>query len=305
MAFPYFLVCAASIAIVLHAVTSESLPSGKPGVYLCAIAKEEDLYIEEWVTYHLLIGIEQIHIYDNNDYDVNPGSGNITISLAAKHPDKVFVHPYPGHMPRPLISAFMEFAHDHRDDDVFAAFLDVDEFLVLGPHKCVHDMLREYAYVGRKSLGLNWMFFGNNGHTEYENRSVAERFTTRRPQGNPLVKTVAYCPHIADFNNAHHVRLKERRQVYDLAGNIVKNGHATFTNLTEVAIHHFAVKSLAEFKRKMKRGSGSPVVVRNMAYFNNLNTTSHVFDDRVMRTMLSYTPETCSTGPPSNNKTTV
>ncbi|MDR1946666.1 MAG: glycosyltransferase family 92 protein [Desulfovibrio sp.] len=32
---------------------------------ICAIAKDEDPYIVEWAEYHLSIGFEHIHVYDN------------------------------------------------------------------------------------------------------------------------------------------------------------------------------------------------------------------------------------------------
>ena len=33
---------------------------------ICAIAKNENLYLKEWVEYHKNIGINKIFIYDNN-----------------------------------------------------------------------------------------------------------------------------------------------------------------------------------------------------------------------------------------------
>jgi hypothetical protein len=291
MPSPYVILCAV-VAVICHVTRGINLKE-QPAVYLCAIAKAEDPYIEEWVTYHLLIGFEQIHIYDNNDYDVNPGSGNITKGLREKYPNKVYVHPFPGHKPRPLVNAFMEFAYHHHNDDVFTAFLDVDEFLVLGPHICVHDMLRMYAYEGRKSLGLGWIFFGSNGHKEYEDRPVTERFTMRERRANPYVKVIAYCPHVAEFNTAHDVRLNNGKHVYDLIGNVIKDGRAVNLNMTEVAVHHFAVKSLAEYKRKLERGQSSSRVVRDMAYFHHISNNSRLFDDSARRTILSHTQDTC------------
>ena len=38
-------------------------------VSLCAIAKCENLYIKEWVDYHLKLDFDHIYIYDNNEVD--------------------------------------------------------------------------------------------------------------------------------------------------------------------------------------------------------------------------------------------
>lgn len=33
---------------------------------ICAIAKDENFYIEEWIRYHLKLGVDQIYIFQNN-----------------------------------------------------------------------------------------------------------------------------------------------------------------------------------------------------------------------------------------------
>ena len=32
---------------------------------ICLLAKDEDSYLDEWITYHIGIGIDHIFIYDN------------------------------------------------------------------------------------------------------------------------------------------------------------------------------------------------------------------------------------------------
>ena len=34
---------------------------------ICAIAKNEDLYLDEWIQYHLALGFKHIFLYDNHD----------------------------------------------------------------------------------------------------------------------------------------------------------------------------------------------------------------------------------------------
>lgn len=38
-------------------------------VALCAIVKNENLYIREWINWYKHIGISKIFLYDNNDID--------------------------------------------------------------------------------------------------------------------------------------------------------------------------------------------------------------------------------------------
>jgi len=37
-------------------------------IAICAIVKNENLYLRDWVEYHKNLGISKIFIYDNNDF---------------------------------------------------------------------------------------------------------------------------------------------------------------------------------------------------------------------------------------------
>lgn len=47
--------------------STTSTTTATPSAVLCAMAKDEEAYLDEWVNYHLAIGFETIYIYDNSD----------------------------------------------------------------------------------------------------------------------------------------------------------------------------------------------------------------------------------------------
>lgn len=47
--------------------TSSGTSSTTQAAVLCAVAKDEEAYLDEWVNYHLAIGFETIYVYDNSD----------------------------------------------------------------------------------------------------------------------------------------------------------------------------------------------------------------------------------------------
>ena len=47
----------------------QSLNKYPLNIALCAIAKNENLYIREWVEHYKNIGVSKIFLYDNNDID--------------------------------------------------------------------------------------------------------------------------------------------------------------------------------------------------------------------------------------------
>ena len=105
---------------------------------LCAIVKNENRYINEWIVYHKNIGFDGIILYDNNDID-----GEI---LNVKQDDFIRIVDYRGkHIVVPSdISVFkMKYTHgiqeqayndcylNQADDYDWVAFFDIDEFLFI------------------------------------------------------------------------------------------------------------------------------------------------------------------------------
>ena len=47
---------------------------------VCAVARNENAYLLEWIDYHLNLGFDKIFLYDNNDPEDDSGRGtNSTI----------------------------------------------------------------------------------------------------------------------------------------------------------------------------------------------------------------------------------
>ena len=91
-------------------------------VVVCAMAKNEHLYIKDWVNHYLRIGFDKIYIYDNDD----PGTKSIKRYLPQT--DKVEVINIRGRKEENLHhKVFTEFYRTHKFD--WCLFCDVDEFL--------------------------------------------------------------------------------------------------------------------------------------------------------------------------------
>jgi hypothetical protein len=59
---------------------------------ICAIALDEELYIDEWIRYHLLLGFNHIYVYDNSENNVlkrqtNQSSYHYTFSRRSTNVD--------------------------------------------------------------------------------------------------------------------------------------------------------------------------------------------------------------------------
>ena len=89
---------------------------------VCAIAKQENVYIYEWANYHLNIGFSHIHIYDNNDLD---GESIADVFVGTNIENKITIHDVRGKICMQLV--VYQDCYDNEDFD-WCAFIDIDEF---------------------------------------------------------------------------------------------------------------------------------------------------------------------------------
>ena len=91
---------------------------------ICAIAKNENSYINDWVNYHLALGFDKIYLFDNNNSET-PYVGDFidqkdkveVINVRDKH-EKDFQN-----------KCYNDFYTSHSFD--WCAFIDIDEYIVL------------------------------------------------------------------------------------------------------------------------------------------------------------------------------
>lgn len=204
-------------------------------VALVCIAKNEDDYIQEWIDYNKKLGFDKIFIYEN-DWCCNIND------------EKVVKIKYNGQTKQ--MSSYNDFVVNYGKEYDWAAFFDVDEFLVLKQHNNIQEFINEYKES--QSIAINWMLFGDNNHQTINNNdySVINRFTKRDNSINPHIKTICnlsyspffYCPH-----NSNLSWVDTNNKIG--SGSFNENGP---TNV--VQLNHYFTKTLPEFKNKISRG---------------------------------------------------
>lgn len=129
---------------------------------LCVIAKNEKPYINEFVDYHLGLGFSKIVVYDNSEnFELKEWT-----QTQARHLVQVISFPRPERQEGVYLDcARKAFNGDFGENKKWAAFFDVDKFLVLKQHENVDALLDEHLPVGSGSLSINWAMFQFNGHS--------------------------------------------------------------------------------------------------------------------------------------------
>jgi hypothetical protein len=207
---------------------------------LVCIAKNEDNYIQEWVDYNLKLGFDTIFIYEN------------FWKCPINHPQVVNIpHDDASNSKQP--NAYALFKNEHGDKYDFAAFFDVDEFLVLKQHQCVNDFLAER--VEYPAIAVNWASYGDSGLTEVidNNYSLLKRFTKRKIF-HAGIKTILNLKlsnwAIQSVHCAFCVNM-----VCPAGFSIPPNSSSNPNGNYDIAqLNHYSVKTLQEFRRKQSYG---------------------------------------------------
>jgi hypothetical protein len=219
-------------------------------IALVCIAKNEDNYIKEWIDYHKKIGFNDIFIYENN-WRCNLNESNVI---------KI---PFDGQAMQ--VSAYNHFIENFNDTYQWAAFFDVDEFLVLKKHHSIKEFI--LAYGSYPTIGINWVLFGDNNLKNIENNeySLIKRFTKRQIKINQHIKV------ITKLNNIKMFVHNTDSYCIDTNKNII-NGPYNPNGTDEVAqLNHYFVKTKEEFISKINRGRADVYFTRQTEEFDEHN----------------------------------
>ena len=161
---------------------------------LCLFIKNEPLYVNEYVDYHLGIGFDEIFVYDNS-HDFNLKSWGMYKSNET-HGRLILTH-YPGIQQQ--VPAYRQCVHDsQRNNHTWMGILDTDEILILHQHDHVIDLLEEYCQTG--ALSIYWIVFGHSNQTRYRPYPLAQRFRYHSKIVNPHYKTIGKLSDIVDVD---------------------------------------------------------------------------------------------------------
>lgn len=226
---------------------------------ICAIALDEGPYIREWLDHHRRLGFAHAYVYDNS-------ADNSLASLAAElDPDFVTIFHFPGACRQ--LEAYDDFGVARGGmGHAWAAFIDVDEFIVLNKHDTIVDFARDHCPSG--SVSLNWYLFGSNGHETFDPAtSVRERFTKRGRAMNPHVKSIVHVPDYVRARDPHCFFTRPPSCQKDPRGRVL-DGPWNPAGTDEIAhVNHYFVKSREEFERKIRRGRADTRASRTVRDF--------------------------------------
>ena len=227
---------------------------------ICAIALNEERYIDEWIKYHLFLGFSHIYIYDNS-------ANNI---LKDKKSDRVTIIPFPGISKQ--LQAYDIFILQYKKKHTWCAFIDCDEFIVLKKHDNIISLLNDYDNCS--AIALNWVMFGTNNEKEYRDEPVTKRFTYCSKSIHDHIKCIAKLSYIHNYENPHRPLLL-KGVIFDTNRNTVSDSFNPDGDTKIACIHHYYTKSEQEFREKIERGKADIVEKRSLNELDDIHSKNN------------------------------
>lgn len=219
-------------------------------VVICALAKNEHLYINEWVKHYIGLGIDHIYLYDNDNID-SPYIGNY---IDRELQDKITIYNIRGMKSKYLQHyIYNNFYHEHTFEWVL--FCDIDEFL-FGIDN-VHDFLKQHKFNKFNQIRVLWKLFGDDNTIERDMTIGVKDFFKEQKHDNRLEyqnKSFIRGGLNIIITSCHYV--KGLKSCFP-SGKECQSDKLEITNYTNepIYIHHYMTKTLAEFiKQKLGRG---------------------------------------------------
>ena len=220
---------------------------------IVCIAKNEGDYIQEWVVYHLLAGVDRIYIYDNGSTDDLRALLNTYIKAG-----KVIYTFLPGKAAQ--LVAYRDAIKRFKNKTKYMAFIDCDEFLISEDHNIpLKEAIRKIFKLNGKAGGIavNWRMYGSSGHITKPKGLVTENFQYRgdgNSKGSECIKTIANPRFIKEFKHVHYPRYFWGFNNIDEKGNIVLDWRNPCEKTSKIRINHYFTKSKEEWIIRRQRG---------------------------------------------------
>lgn len=246
---------------------------------IVATARNEGIYILEWIAYHLELGFEKIFLYTNDNQD---GSLDLLKSLDAEGVIELIISEV-GTGGNAQIKAYNHAILANSDvmQYEWCAFIDVDEFVSIDKSKFsdVNEFLDWAGAGGASTIALNWILVANPVISEnWMQRPLTQRLTKRSKLQSYLIKCISkpqeICfsgPHypLGNFDLSPVVINSERKRYF---GKSVQNPQDITQALTPTTqnayIYHYEAKSFPELLWKYSRNRGNYSAVTSDIFIN-------------------------------------
>ena len=236
---------------------------------ICAIFREEAPFLDEWINFHVGVGVDQFYLYNNFSTDdfqsvLKPAIEQGLVTLVD--------------WPHPVgqISAYRDCLAKHGREALWIALIDVDEFLFSPLEKHVPTILERYQDLPGVSV---WQaFFGSSGHVRRPSMPVTQAYTMRAGPEVTTVKTIVN-PRMVYRVGVHESKFWKGENQDTERRRIVSGMTPVFDTLR---INHYWSRSIEDLEQKIRRGDASTPTPRDREWHLAFEHKLNAMPDRVV-----------------------
>lgn len=229
----------------------------------CAIFKNENDYLAEWILFHQLMGVEHFYLYENDGEEKAQ-------EILAPFIKRGIVTLRTCSGPLAQGRAYEDCIQSQKNHSRWIAFIDLDEFFFSPLSNSLPNMLEKYeAHV---ALGVNWLMFGSSGWLKKPCGLTIENYTWRGklnfilPMPHLLKKDGNYRPmnsHIKSIVNPqwasryadpHSFHYTDQKFAVTENYEPLHGPWSETISLQKFRIHHYWTRSREECLKKIRRG---------------------------------------------------
>lgn len=242
--------------LLMSIIHPRNIVTKKYQVSICAIFKNEAVYLQEWIEYHKLIGVQHFYLYNNFSKD------NFSYILKP-YIEKGEVTLIDWFYEQGQMSAYCDCVHKFQSESQWIGFIDLDEFIVPIDNTNLYDFLKKFEkHCG--SVIIYWKFFGASGKVERDiSGLVTEDFTVCWKKYTDIGKcffntAYEFIPEYKENGVLHHkMWTGYHGKVFppvNSFGNVCFHGFDIAKEHFSIQINHYYTKSLSEWQEKMSKG---------------------------------------------------
>lgn len=254
---------------------------------ICAIIKNEQRFLKEWIEWHLNIGFDAIHLFEDKD--------SISHEFICNEYDNVFLRRYENDIEVQKIlnsngssvsqlSLYNWFGDTYKSIYDWVAFIDIDEFITFADNYDLKQLCNEFE--PHSCVLLSWKIMGASGHIKRPTCGVVEAYTQEE---KPIKRDTNYLfKSMCNLN-----RWKGMSSSLHVANGFVNTNHNTNKNeryYNKAWINHYFSKSWEDWCDRIYLRGGTQQGHRLLYDFFLANPSMNHLADFLIKSKLQDIP---------------
>ena len=136
---------------------------------ICAIFRNEAMFLREWIEFHLLVGVEHFYLYNNFSEDNY-------LEILQPYIDSDVITLTDWSIEGGQLLAYLDCFKHHKNHTDWIAYIDLDEFICMRQEIDIKNWIRPYKNY--PTVYVNWKMFGISGIMEHDKqKTVIEQYS--------------------------------------------------------------------------------------------------------------------------------